>query len=189
MCVLSGFKAMVEEEPANDVVVFRTSRVGLVLGVLFILAGVGIVSQVLASKFFASSIGFCVFSLLISGFFICVGAVLAAYGKKVLVDFAESKINLLESSIYGLRSKSFHFDDIMSVEVSRDSKCLLSQHASLWVVKVFLANGSSDFAVEKIFASTSAFETKDVAETIAFKIGKRPFFSCQASEMLMLGQA
>jgi hypothetical protein len=114
------------------------------------------------------------------------GLVLVTYKKTVTMSSIEKKVILKESSILGLRTTAFHFDEIMSVELTRDSECLLSNHANLWVVKAYLHH--EDFAVEKIFTTISPTEAKYAAQTLAFAADKELVISCQQKEQLIFSK-
>lgn len=186
MGALSAFKVMKFEDFGQDVVVFRTSRVCRVLGSLFGFAGLGIVFQLLAGRAFLSMFSFCLFSLAVAGFFLLAGLVLITYKKTVTMDLGQHRVSLEETSIIGIRTAAFHFDEIMSVELTRDSECLFSNNASLWVVKVYLHH--EDFSVEKIFATINPAEAKQAAETLAYAACKELVISCQPEERLIFGR-
>ena len=183
---MSAFKVMKFEDFGQDIVVFRTSRVCKVLGMLFALAGAGIIFQTLVGKAFFNMFSFCVFSLSVAVLFLVAALILLTYKKSVTMDLKEQKVTLEELSILGIRSTAFHFDEIMNVELTRDSECLLSNHASMWVVKAYLQH--EDFSVEKIFATISPAEAKHAAQTLAYAAGKDLVISCQPEEQLIFGR-
>ncbi|GAB4269672.1 MAG: hypothetical protein Kow0029_05830 [Candidatus Rifleibacteriota bacterium] len=186
MGALSTFKVMKVEDYGNDVVTFRTSRVCTLLGALFIFAGLGIVFQLLVGKLFFTLFSFCLFCLFVSGGFLLAGLILVTYNKTVKMNVAEQKVVLLESSLLGARSTAFHFNELMSVELTRESECIFSNHGKLWVVKAYLHH--EDFAVERIFATINPVEAKQAAETLAHAAGKELIISCQQEERLIFGR-
>jgi hypothetical protein len=186
MGAFSAFKVMKFEDFGQDVAIFRTSRVCRVLGGLFIFAGLGIVFKLLVGKLFFSMFSFCLFSLAVAGAFLLAGLVLFTYRKTVIMNSSEQKVLLEESSILGIRSTAFHFDEIMSVELTRDSECFLSNTGTLWVVKVYLQH--DDFSVEKVFATINPAEAKHAAQTIAYAACKDLIISCQPEERMVLGR-
>lgn len=186
MGALSAFKVMKFEDLGQDVAIFRTSRVCRVLGSLFILAGLGIVFQIFLGKLFFSMFSFCLFCLAVSGAFLLAGLVLFTYRKTVIMNSSEQKVLLEESSILGIRSTAFHFDEIMSVELTRDSECFLSNHGNLWVVKVYLHH--EEFAIEKIFTTINPTEAKHAAQTLAYAARKELIISCLPEERMILGR-
>ncbi len=187
MGFLSSFKVMKVEDNGGDVITFRTSRACVLLGAMFIVAGIGIITQLLRGKLFFSLFEFCICCLAVSAAFILAGLVLVTYRKRVDIFRSQFKIALLESSILGVRSTACHFDEVLNVELTRNSECFFSNSASLWVVKVFVRDGDS-FAVEKVFSSICAREAKSAAETIAFVSGKELIFSCMPEERLILSR-
>ncbi len=185
MGALSVFKAMKFEDFSQDVAVFRTSRVCRVLGGLFLFAGLSIIFKILFGKIMLNFY-FCTFSLIVAGIFLMAGLVLVTYRKTVTMNSFEKKVMMEETSILGIRSTAFHFDEIMSVEVARDSECFLSNHATMWVVKAYLQH--DDFTVEKIFATISPTEAKSAAQALAFAAGKDLVISCRPEERLIFGR-
>ncbi|KAF1080721.1 MAG: hypothetical protein GQF41_3131 [Candidatus Rifleibacterium amylolyticum] len=187
MGFLSSFKVMKVEDNGGDVVTFRTSRACVLLGALFIFAGIGIITQLLRGKLFFSLFEFCICCLAVSAGFILAGLVLVTYRKRVDIYRSQFKIALLESSILGVRSTACHFDEVLNVELARSSECIFTNTASLWVVKVFVRDGDG-FAVERVFSSICAREAKLAAESIAFAAGKELVFSCMPEERLILSR-
>ncbi|NLF95238.1 MAG: hypothetical protein GX569_00780 [Candidatus Riflebacteria bacterium] len=175
------------EDNGGDVVTFRTSRACVLLGALFIFAGIGIITQLLRGKLFFSLFEFCICCLAVSAGFILAGLVLVTYRKRVDIYRSQFKIALLESSILGVRSTACHFDEVLNVELARSSECIFTNTASLWVVKVFVRDGDG-FAVERVFSSICAREAKLAAESIAFVAGKELVFSCMPEERLILSR-
>ncbi|EKD84085.1 MAG: hypothetical protein ACD_39C00254G0001 [uncultured bacterium] len=94
---------------------------------------------------------------------------------------------MLESSILGVRSTAYHFDELLNVELTRNSECFLTNTANLWVVKVFINDGDG-FSVERVFSSICAREAKYAAEIIAVATGKELIVSCMPEERLILGR-
>ncbi|MGM0599792.1 MAG: hypothetical protein ACQETH_08245 [Candidatus Rifleibacteriota bacterium] len=186
MGALSTFKVMKMEDYDSDIVTFRTSKVCSVLGGLFILAGSGIMIQILVRKLFFTLFSFCLFCSVVSVAFMMAGIILFSYKKYVTMDTRDKKFTLKETSIHGIRNSAFHFDEIMSIELTRDSECVLANHASLWVVKVYLQH--EGFAVEKIFATINPLEGKHAAETIAEACDKEMVISCQPNEKLLFSR-
>ncbi len=187
MGFLSSFKVMKVEDDGCDVITFRTSRACVLLGALFIFAGIGIIAQLLLGKLFFSLFEFCMCCLAVSAAFILAGLVLVTYRKRVDLTRSQSRISLVESSILGVRATACHFDELLNVELTRNSECLFTNTANLWVVKVFIRDGES-FSVEKVFSSICAREAKFAAEAIAFATGKELVFSCMPEERLILSR-
>ncbi len=171
----------------QDVITFRTSRACSVLGILFLIAGTSIIYKLLAGELFFSLFAFCLFCLVVAAGFLLGGLVLVTYCKAVSLDRMLKKIVLEESSILGVRQTAFHFDEIMNVELTRDSECFCAKNASLWLVKVYVRQ-SKGFAVEKLFASINPSETKYVAESISMACRKELVISCMTSERLIFNQ-
>ena len=187
MGVLSSFKVMKVEDFDQDVITFRTSRACSVLGALFLVAGVGIICQLLAGKLFFTLFAFCLFCLFVSAAFLLAGLVLLTYRKSVSLDKMQQKIELLESSILGVRTTAYHFDELMNIELTRDSECLGAKHASLWLVKAYISHANG-FATEKLFASASPSEAKFAAETISCACRKELVISCLSNERLIFNR-
>lgn len=187
MGLLSSFKVMNVHDFDDDIITFRTSRACSVLGVLFIIAGGGILYQLLAGKLFFTLFAFCLFCLVVAAGFLLAGLVLITYRKSVSLDKMQKKIELEESSILGVRITAFHFDEVMNVELTRDSECLCSKNASLWLVKVYVRHNNG-FSVEKLFASVSPAEAKYAAESISMACRKELVISCMTNERLIFSQ-
>lgn len=183
---MSTFKIMKVEDFGHEIITFRTSRVCSFLGALFILAGLGIVFQLMVGKLFFTLFSFCIFCLVVAGAFIMAGLVLVTYRKTVTMNSFEEKVELLESSILGVRTTAFHFNEIMNIELTRDSECIFSNHAKLWVVKAYLHH--EDFVVEKIFATVNPTEAKYAAETLASAANKELIISCLQEERLIFSR-
>ncbi len=187
MGFLSSFKVMKIEDNGSDTITLRTSRACALLGALFIFAGVCVIAQLLRGKLFFSLFAFCMGCLAVSAAFILAGLVLVTYRKHVSLIRSQSKISLLESSILGVRSTACHFDELLNVELTRNSECVFTNTANLWVVKVFIKDGDG-FSVEKVFSSICAREAKFAAETIAMTTGKELVVSCMPEERLILSR-
>lgn len=187
MGVLSSFKVMKVEDLDQDIITFRTSRACSVLGVLFLIAGAGIIFQLLAGKLFFTLFAFCLFCLVVSAAFLLAGLILLTYRKSVSLDKMQQKIELEESSILGVRITAFHFEEVMNIELTRDSECLGTKNASLWLVKAYVCHPHG-FSVEKLFASVSPSEAKYVAETISCACQKELVISCMTNERLIFSQ-
>jgi hypothetical protein len=187
MGFLSSFKVMKVEDDGRDILTFRTSRACVLLGALFILAGGGIIAQLLGGRLFFSLFKFCMVSLAISAAFILAGLILITYRKRVDLIRSQNKIRMVESSILGVRTNACHYDELLSVELTRAAECFLASSPHLWVVKVFIKDGD-DFLVEKVFSSISAREAKFAAETIACTTGKELVVSCMPEEKLILSR-
>ncbi|MBU1108692.1 MAG: hypothetical protein KKB51_18595 [Candidatus Riflebacteria bacterium] len=173
------------EDHDGDSIVFRTSRVCVLLGALFVIAGVGIIFRLLGDKQFFSLFTFCMVCLAVSAAFILLGLVLVTYRKNVSISRSQRKIALLESSILGVRSTAYHFDDLMNIELTRASECFLTNTANIWEVKIFINHGD-DFSVEKVFSSICTREARLAADTIACATGKELVISCMPEERLIL---
>jgi len=187
MGLLSSFKVMSVQGIDQDLVTFRTSRACSVLGILFMLAGAGIIYLLLAGRLFFTLFTFCLFCLFVSAAFMLAGLILMTYRKSVSLDRMQKKIELEESSILGVRLTAFHFDEVMNIELTRDSECICAKHASLWLVKAYIRH-CSGFSVEKLFASVSPSEAKYVAETISISCHKELIISCMTNERLIFSQ-
>lgn len=187
MGLLSSFKVMSVQGIDQDIVTFRTSRACSVLGILFMLAGAGIIYLLLAGRLFFTLFTFCLFCLFVSAAFLLAGLILMTYRKSVSLDRMQKKIELEESSILGVRLTAFHFDEVMNIELTRDSECICAKHASLWLVKAYIRH-CSGFSVEKLFASVSPSEAKYVAETISISCHKELIISCMTNERLIFSQ-
>lgn len=187
MGLLSSFKVMQVQNCDHEVITFSTSRACGVLGVMFVFAGLAIISQLLLGNLFSELFVFCLFCLFVSAAFILAGLVLATYRRTVKVDKGLRKIDLSESSILGVRTTAFHFEDLLSVELTRDSECLFSKSASLWVVKAYISH-YDNIAVEKVFSSICPNDAKYAAETIAYAANKELVISCMPEERLVFSR-
>lgn len=187
MGTFSTFKVMKVEESEDDVIVLRTSRVCGVLGMLFILAGLGILFQLYVGGQFASLFVFCLFGLMVAVAFLLAGLVLVTYRKIVTVSGQSEKITLLESSILGVRTAAYDFAEITNVELTRDCECILANHARMWLVKLYICHGDS-VTVERIFATVSPYDAKQAAENVAFAADKELIISCLKNEKMIFGQ-
>ncbi len=187
MGFLGSLRAMKLHDCNQQVITFRTSKVCNILGFLFLVAGIAIVAQMLFGKHFYELFTICVLGLIAAAAFILIGLVLFTFNRTVRVDKRYSKVILEESSILGGRRAAFHFQDIVNVELSKDSECFLDKTASLWIVKLYLCH-FDDLFVEKVFASLSPTDAKHAAETIAYASGKDLVISCLQQERLVMGR-
>ncbi len=187
MGLLSSFKVMNVQGLDQDIITFRTTRACSVLGLLFLFAGSAIIYQLMAGRLFFSLFTFCIFGLLVAFAFILSGLILFTYRKSASLDKMQQKIILDESSLLGVRITAFHFNEVMNVELTRDSECFCSSHASLWIVKAYVSHGGG-FSVEKVFASVSPSEAKYVAETISLACRKELVISCMTNERLIFSR-
>jgi hypothetical protein len=154
---------------------------------MFIFAGAGIIAQLLWGNLFFSLFAFCLCCLLVAAGFILAGLVLATYRRTVRIDKESRRIELRESSILGVRDTAFHFEELLNVELTRDSECFLAKSASLWLVKIYVCHCDS-FSVERVFATISPAEAKFAAETIAFAAQKELVLSCMPEERLVFSR-
>lgn len=187
MGTLSSFKVMKVDESEDDVIVLRTSRVCGVLGMLFILAGLGILFQLYIGRQFVSLFAFCLFGFMVAVAFIIAGLVLVTYRKNVRLCKQSKKISLLESSILGVRTTAYDFDEITNVELTRDCECILANHARMWLVKLYVCHGDS-ITVERVFATVSPYDAKQAAESIAFAANKELIISCLKNEKMIFSR-
>ena len=176
MSVWNCFKAMNVEFADDSLAIYRTSRASSVLGSMFTLAGVSILIKLLLPGSCASSMfGLCIFCLFVALSFILAGIVLISFRKIVKVDKANSKIEIVESSITGFSKSAVHFSDISGLEISRDtsdSSSVLDEATGLWIVRIYVScygkDGLRHFRkVEKIFSTDSVDEARSVADYFA----------------------
>ena len=173
MSVWNCFKAMNVEFADDSVAIYRTSRASSVLGGLFTLAGVSILIKLLLPGSCASSMfELCIFCLFVALFFIIAGIILFSFRKIVKEDKANSKIEIVESSITGFSKSAIHFSDISGLEISKDPSDLLDDATGLWIVRIYVScygkDGLRHFRkVEKIFSTDSVVEARNVAEFFA----------------------
>lgn len=184
MGLLSSFKVMKIEDSDKDVITLRTSRACVFLGLLFGFAGGAIMCQLLIGNLFPVLFRFCLFALFVAAGFLLAGLILITYRKSVVLNKLQQKILLEESSILGLRKTAFHFEDILKLELTRDSECICAKSASLWLVKAYVRH-YDNFSVEKVFSSVSPVDAKFVAESLAFATNKELIISCQPTERLI----
>lgn len=187
MGLLSSFKVMKVQDFDHEIITFSTSRVCRVLGAMFIFAGLAIILQLLLGHLFFTLFAFCIFCLLVSGAFILAGLVLITYRRSVKIDKGQQRIELSESSMLGVRNTAFHFEDLLSVELTRDSECLLSKTASLWLVKAYVRH-CDGISVERVFATICPTDAKFAAETISFAARKELVISCMPEERLVFSR-
>lgn len=173
MSVWNCFKAMNVELADDSLAIYRTSRASSVLGTMFTLAGISIlIKLLLAGSCTSSMFELCIFCLFVALAFILAGIVLISFRKIVRVDKANSKIEIVESSITGFSKSAIHFSDISGLEISRDSSGVWDETTSLWVVRIYVScygkDGLRHFRkVEKIFSTDSISEARNVADYFA----------------------
>lgn len=187
MGLLSTFKVMKVLDCDDSHVALRTSRACSVLGFMFIFAGLAIVFHLLVGKLFYSLLPLCMIGLALAFAFVMSGLILFTYNRQVRINKAEQKLWLRESSVLGVRDVAYHFDEIISVELTRDCECFCSRTASLWVVKVYFSD-SNGFSAEKIFTTIYPSEAKFAAETLSFAAKKELVISCMPEERLVFSR-
>lgn len=173
MSLINALNIMKVQDREQDLITFRTSRAERVLGVIFILAGMGICCFMLLSKFFEAMRNFCFFSLGVSVIFVLIGFVLSTNKKCVIIDKVLKKIELEESCQLCYRVATIHFDEILKFELTRSSERLCSSTMGVWVIKAYIKrSGATSFAVENVFYAVSLQEAKDVAKLLSISCRK-----------------
>lgn len=173
MCFLNCCKAMNVEFSDDSLAIYRTSRAFSVLGVLFTLAGVGILIRLaMPSSCLQSLFGLCIFSLFVAICFIVAGIILISFHKIVKVDKRNSKIEIIDSNITGYYKSAIHFGDISGLEISSDSDKVLGKSSDLWEVRIYISKIGKDGLrhfrkVEKIFSTDCYHEARYVADFFA----------------------
>jgi len=139
MGILSFIKGMKMYDNCPIDVTFRTSRANKLLGILLIISGMCIVRQILhingIYSFFkillVSFIGIgCLFTL--SGIF------LLTYRKRVIISKIKSKIECMESWIFGKHNAFYHFNDVFHLEICPIAECFFNSKICLWTIKAYL---------------------------------------------------
>lgn len=173
MCVLNYLKAMDAKRCSDAVSIYRTNPAVSVLGGLFLLAGVGILLRLLFPGCSVSSLfALCVFCLFIAMTFILIGIVLLSYRRVVTIDKANSRIEVVDSSITGYHESAIHFEDISALEITKDSECILGEESGFWNVRVYVCKLSGDgerqlCKVEKLISTANFHEAREVADYFA----------------------
>ena len=173
MSVFNCFRAMNVEHVDDSVAIYRTTLASSVLGLLFIFAGLGILIRLLLpGSYLNSMFGVCVFCLFVAITFIVIGLVLFTYKKRVVIDKANRKFEMLDASVLGFRKTAFGFDEISGIEISEDSECAVYEESGLWLVRIYISklepDGYRRFSrVERILATAQLHEAKEFSENIA----------------------
>ena len=167
MGTLDTFKVMKVDDFGENLVSFRTSRACPLLGILFLVAGAGIVLQLLVSNQSTSLFSLCAFCSVVAIVFICCGVSLISYRRQVTLDENTNRIEVYESSVIGKRKACYHFSEITNIELARDNECIFSLHAKLWVVRTYVRHHDV-FIIEKVFSSLDLSEARRAADKLSF---------------------
>lgn len=167
MGAFSTFKVMSVDNLGSDNFSFRTTRACFTLGLLFMLAGLGIVFQLIAAKYSHSLPAFCAVCFIVAVVFMICGITLMVYKRRVCVSEGDQKIEVVESCLTGSRKAVYHFSEITNIELVRDNKCIFSLHAKLWIVRAYVKHYNTIFT-EKLFACMNLSEARKVAERLSY---------------------
>lgn len=175
------------ENESENVDLLRTSRVTTLLGVLFIISGLGMLLRVFLSNHFKTMPSICFFVAAVAILFIVAGTLLANYRKVVRINREECRIDILESSFLGFKTSAIHFNEVTNVELSRESTGMITSKTNPWIVKIYVSI-NNELSVEKVFTSANVYDAHNAAESIAFSTERELFISCDKQEKLIFSR-
>jgi len=183
MGFLSFLKGMKIEDNCPVDVTFRTSRTCGAFGVLLISSGLGMLWQV-----YTQNPLFCCFSLvavgscLAAGILTFLGLLILTYRKCVIISKVHSRIDYLESSLFCRRRATYHFADLLHIEVSPIAQCFLSNRTCMWTVKAYFRRDLHWAPGIRLFESLSSDEAKE-AGLVLSQILNRPIVPQESMAM------
>ncbi len=166
MGFLSFLKGMKNDELGAPDLVLRTSRSCVVLGILCLLTGLGAFSRAALHLLNGGSVWVTLVGLGFAAGFTAGGLFILTYRKSVIVSERQSRIEYMESGLLSQNRATFHFRDVIHLELCRVSEFLCASRACLWLVKAYVRRGSGFDAV-RLFEGSRADEALEVAHRLS----------------------
>ncbi len=171
MKFLSFLKSMKIEDNCPIDVTFRTSRSCSALGLGFIGAGLSMAWQICAGNKLL-----CFFSLVWLGsigasmLLALIGGMIMTYRKTVVISKRKTKIDVEESGLLVHHSASYHFLDILQIEVCPMAECLLTAKACMWTIKGYVRRHEG-FDTVRLYCGRNIADTIEAASLISQIVG------------------
>ncbi|NLI78551.1 MAG: hypothetical protein GX442_19185 [Candidatus Riflebacteria bacterium] len=166
MGFLSFLKGMKNDELGAPDLVLRTSRSCVVLGILCLLTGLGAFSRAVLHLFGGGGFWVALLGVAAGGGFAAGGLFILTYRKSVIVSERQSRIEYMESGLLAQTRATFHFRDVLHLELGRVSEFLCASQACLWLVKAYVRRGGGFDAV-RLFEGNRADEALEVAHRLS----------------------
>ena len=162
----SFIRGMKTEDNSTEGVVFRTSRSCSVLGAMFFVAGVSLLWRVVTLQL--SALIFPLYLCIVPTAFVFIGIGLSilTYKKRVMVCRHNSRIEYSESNLFCNRDATFHFNDVIHIELFPIAECFLSTRASMWTIKVYLKRHNG-FETARLFSGMTQQAAEDAAAALS----------------------
>ena len=139
MGFLSFLKGMKIEDNCPIDITFRTSRTCGFLGAIMAGCGLGLAIQI-----YCQNPLFCYFNLImamsvvLSLALVLLGVLIATYRKCVILSKMQSRIDYMESSLFCWRRATYHFREVVNIEVCRIEECFITSKCPVWTVKAYI---------------------------------------------------
>lgn len=166
MGFLSFLKGMKNDELGAPDLVLRTSRSCVILGILFLLTGLGAFARAILHLLSGGGGWVALMGVAAAAGFVAVGLFILTYRKSVIVSERQSRIEYMESGLLAQTRATFHFRDVIHLELCRVSEFLCASQACLWLVKAYVRRGGGFDAV-RLFEADRADEALEVAHRLS----------------------
>lgn len=165
MDFLSFIKGMKVEDNSPFDLTFRTSRSCGFLGVMFIMAGMAILWNILTFR--VSGVFLPVFALFAASSFalITIGLVVLTYKKSVLIRKSDSCIVYNETNLFCTRKAKFHFREVIHIEVCPVAECVVTSRACMWTIKLYLSRHNG-FETVRIYSGNTSQQAEEAASML-----------------------
>ncbi len=170
MGLLTFLKGMKTDELGTGEVVLRTSRTCGVFGVMVLLAGVGVAGRAAIHVVQGGSLAVAALGMVVAGGLGVGGLMVLTYRKCVIISRFHSKIEYMEYGVLCQRRATYHFRDLLHLEVCRSCECLGASPVSLWRIKAYVRRGGG-FEAVCLFESHRPEEVQEQAQRLTSWIG------------------
>ncbi|RCK79480.1 MAG: hypothetical protein OZSIB_4234 [Candidatus Ozemobacter sibiricus] len=174
MGLLAFLKGMKADEPGPGTVILRTSRTCGAFGVMVLLAGVGVAGRAAIYLLQGGGLAVTALGMIVAGGLGVGGLMVLTYRKCVIISRKQSKIEYMEFGVLCEKRATYHFRDLLHLELCRSCECLGASPVSLWRIKAYVRRGGG-FEAVCLFESHRSEEVQDQAQRLSSWIGTPVF--------------
>ncbi|MBF0544423.1 MAG: hypothetical protein HQM08_08315 [Candidatus Riflebacteria bacterium] len=173
MSFLSILKGMNIEDNCPVDLTFRTSRSCSAFGIICTFFGCSFLWQILGETAYFGELSIVRFSsFLVALGIIFLGIVIMAYQKRVIINKMRSRIDYGESGFFCRKKATYHFSELVHLEVSPIAEGLITSKTYVWTIKAYFNRGGVISGV-RLFESISSYEAEEAGLKLS-QIFRRP---------------
>ncbi|MBF0410685.1 MAG: hypothetical protein HQM10_25295 [Candidatus Riflebacteria bacterium] len=167
MSFLSVLKGMSIEDNCPVDLSFSTSKTCSIFGKMVSVLGTVLFWRILVEdSYFGGSWTLRLFSFLIALSILIFGVMIMTYQKKVIIDQLKSKISYSETCFFGWKKVSYHFSELVHIEISPVSECLITSKSCMWTIKAYFDRGGVVTGV-RLFESIHSSEAEEAGSRLS----------------------